>query len=96
VPLIISAPGYNKGNRYAGAVELVDLMPTVLDLCGLDIPGSIDGTSLVPVLLGGSSGKTVAVCERLRFGLGNVRYPHTKDANYNFMLHAGPYKYVIH
>jgi len=96
VPLIIAAPGHGKGKRYAGSVELVDLMPTVLELCGVDKPGNIDGTSLVPVLLGGASDKAEAVCERLRFGPGNVRYPHIKDDNYDFMLRAGQYKYVIH
>ena len=49
VPLIVSAPGYSPG-RSKSLVELVDVFPTVVDLCGLPIPESVQGTSLKPVL----------------------------------------------
>jgi arylsulfatase A-like enzyme len=98
VPLIISAPGYNKNTRYTKLVELVDIMPTILDLCGIKTQTleNIDGVSLVPVLSGGESSKDTALCERLGFGPGNKRYPHTNDKNYNFMLRGGRFKYVVH
>ncbi len=46
VPLIIRAPHGPKGNRFEGRVSLVDLMPTVLDLAGLQTPERVQGTSL--------------------------------------------------
>jgi iduronate 2-sulfatase len=51
VPLIIVAPGA-KGNTKStqSLVELVDLYPTLADLCGVLTPDYLDGTSLRPVL----------------------------------------------
>ena len=53
VPMIVHAPGMKGNGRHsAGTVELVDLCPTVLDLCGISPTGSHkpDGTSLRPLL----------------------------------------------
>ena len=50
MPLIISAPGF-RGGRSAAMVELVDIFPTVAELTGLSIPYSVQGESLVPILI---------------------------------------------
>ena len=51
VPLIISAPGIKHRNiRCGGLVEFVDVYPTLCDLSGLDIPDSLEGISLVPLM----------------------------------------------
>ncbi|MCL2734695.1 MAG: arylsulfatase [Actinomycetia bacterium] len=54
VPLIVSAPaGFGpRGTVVDDVVELRDLMPTLLDLAGAPVPGSVDGRSLVPFLRG--------------------------------------------
>ncbi len=50
VPLIISAPGMKKNAKTKSFAEIVDLFPTLADLCGFEIPEHLDGNSLVPVL----------------------------------------------
>jgi iduronate 2-sulfatase len=50
VPLIIAPPGFNHAETREQLVELVDLYPTIADLCGLKIPDAIDGRSLRAVL----------------------------------------------
>ena len=46
VPLIVSAPGRIAPGRVAEPVSLLDLAPTLLELCGLDAGDSLDGRSL--------------------------------------------------
>jgi iduronate 2-sulfatase len=50
VPLVIAAPGRIAGKRSTAVVELLDLFPTLVELCNLPNPGGLEGTSLVPVL----------------------------------------------
>lgn len=49
VPLIIAAPNVVP-SRSRSLAQLVDLFPTVCELTGAPVPGSVEGKSLVPVL----------------------------------------------
>jgi arylsulfatase A-like enzyme len=51
VPLIVVAPGLTTpGTRTDAPVSLMDIYPTLVDLAGLDAPGHLEGTSLLPLL----------------------------------------------
>jgi arylsulfatase len=54
VPFLLYVPWLNnhKQTRIAGSVGQVDLVPTLLDLSGSEIPDHIEGKSLCPVLRG--------------------------------------------
>ncbi len=51
VPFLVRVPGMTKpGSRSAGLVELLDIYPTLTDLCNIDTPDYLQGRSLVPML----------------------------------------------
>lgn len=49
-PLIIAGPGINAGRRCRRPVGMIDLYPTLIDLCGLPPRKELEGQSLVPLL----------------------------------------------
>jgi iduronate 2-sulfatase len=49
IPLIVRVPGQRPASTDA-LVEAVDLYPTLADLCGLDLPEHLEGTSFVPLI----------------------------------------------
>jgi arylsulfatase A-like enzyme len=53
-PLIARGPGIKAGSTPDQFVANIDLAPTFLDLAGLEIPDSMQGRSLVPLLRGES------------------------------------------
>jgi len=50
VPLIVSVPGSSAGKTSEAIVELVDLYPTLCDICGVPPTEGLEGTSFAPVL----------------------------------------------
>jgi arylsulfatase A-like enzyme len=49
-PLILVAPGVEAGSRCAQPVNLIDIYPTLVDLCGLPPRPELEGLSLQPLL----------------------------------------------
>ncbi len=50
VPLIFAGPGVSKGGRCEQPAELLDIYPTLNDLCGLKPRDDLEGISLAPQL----------------------------------------------
>ncbi len=54
VPLIVSWPGHlHEGQLKDEMIEAVDVAPTILDLCGVEVPAGFQGRSFKPLLDGG-------------------------------------------
>lgn len=71
IPLMIRLPGGVGARRIERVVGSVDIMPTLLDLVGAPIPSTVQGRSLLPLILGvedgGSGGTTFS--ENAYFGV---------------------------
>ncbi len=52
VPLVIAAPGGRSSAAAGQAVELIDLAPTLCELCGVPAPAGFEGRSLAPLVTG--------------------------------------------
>ncbi len=52
VPFIVKGPGIEGGSRADGNIYLLDVLSTMCDLSGLEIPGTSEGISFKPVLMG--------------------------------------------
>ena len=50
VPLIFAGPGVARNARCSRPAELLDLYPTLIDLCGLSSRNDLEGISLLPQL----------------------------------------------
>jgi len=66
VPLIIRYPGVPAGKRVATQVRQVDILPTILELCGADAPENLEGCSLLPVLSGAETEDRVVFASTYR------------------------------
>jgi len=51
MPMMVAGPGIAANGTSTRTVELVDLYPTLADLCGLKAPENLDGRSLRPLLV---------------------------------------------
>ncbi|MEZ6045193.1 MAG: sulfatase-like hydrolase/transferase [Planctomycetaceae bacterium] len=90
VPMIITTPEHQGGQRTNSLVELLDLYPTLLDLTGLEGPEVLEGTSLVPVLDDPSAVvKPVALTQTPR-----PNYPRgTMPEVMGYSIRSGDYRY---
>jgi len=79
-PLIISLPGKKTTGKYDKPVELLDIYPTLLDLCGLPANNQNEGKSLKPMIENPTSGG------------GN--YAITTYGRNNHAVVSGPYRYI--
>lgn len=87
-PLIISVPGQARSGAITDAlVELVDIYPTLCDICRLPISTELEGISMLPVIERPNQPWKVAVFSQLRRGrtdgysVRTGRYRYTEWGN---------------
>ena len=98
VPLIVRVPGQTRGRRVKPMVRTVDIVPTVLELAGVDPVPDLDGRSLVPLLVGNAPDpKYTAYADsvsRLSYGFAGG-FTDDKD-EILFSVTDGEWKYIHH
>lgn len=53
VPFVVRGPGFDSGGTLRQLISTVDLAPTLLDACGVEVPDTMQGRSILPLLHGG-------------------------------------------
>jgi arylsulfatase A-like enzyme len=68
VPLMVRLPGATATGRVEGAVQLVDVVPTILDALGAEgeFP-TLEGATLAPALEGGPPSRTYAFADQSKY-----------------------------
>jgi len=84
VPLVIKVPGY-QGARITEQVRNVDILPTVADLIGQELPFMTHGTSVMP-LMRGEEQKLTAFAETDYRLFTHKRAVVDADGRYKFIL----------
>ncbi len=55
IPFLLRMPGQTGSRRIGGYAQPVDIMPTVLDYFGVEVPATVQGSSLLPLINGEQS-----------------------------------------
>lgn len=103
IPLVFWAPGrVPPGVTVEATVQALDVMPTILDLAGLEIPALAQGQSLVPLMRAAAEGVSArqlgwevrpAISERFRQETTAPSAPGVAEFNYYAMV-SGDWKLV--
>lgn len=100
-PWIVRWPGVVKpGTRdKEDFISGIDFMPTVLDICGYNIPGTVDGQSFASILKGGKQENRDKVFTQFYETSGKRRYPMfaVQTAKYGYIFSPwsdGSYKFL--
>ncbi len=93
VPLIVKLPkSWNiKPKVLEHPVELLDVMPTIYDACGIKLPEGVDGRSVLPIILSGDGGKMYLIAQMTfregRDGISNATKRAILDPGRWLLIH---------
>ncbi|MBC8314214.1 MAG: sulfatase [Bacteroidales bacterium] len=93
-PLIISGAGVKaKGEQSSALTEFVDIYPSLCEMAGFEIPGHLQGTSLVPLLENPDTAwKTAAFSQFLLGKYGRTK--RIKNEMMGYSIRTDRYRYV--
>ena len=82
VPLIFAGPGAGQGTRCSQPAELLDIYPTLVDLCGLPPAKGLEGHSLAPQLKRANTPRRWPAITSHNQGNDTVRTEHWRYIRY--------------
>jgi hypothetical protein len=98
VPLMLKLPGSrHRGAAVSTPVQLIDLLPTIGELTGFEVPAELAGTSLLPTVSGSGLGQRRIYSETLypRIHLGWSELRSLIDSRYHLIQAPRPELYDI-
>ena len=72
IPLIVWGDGVKSG-KSAGFVNSIDLMPTILEMAGVEVPSGLEGRSFAGQLSGDYSGQPRTIFSAMQKGLNSLK-----------------------
>lgn len=75
IPFFAAGPGIRSGERSDALISLVDVLPTLAEVIGAEIPEGVQGRSLWPLLTGADDGAGVFDSIYAEGGYGGGFYP---------------------
>ena len=97
IPFIIYDPGNNLGIKPGAVidniVELRDIMPTLLDAAGVEIPEAVEGMSVMPLVRGEDIPWREYLHGEHSFGVASNHYIVTKRDKYIWYSQTGEEQY---
>ncbi len=86
IPFLLSGAGLPAGARVKSQARTIDILPTILELTGVAAPAGLEGASLMPLLKGGDTGKSVSYAEtlypKINLGWAELRAVRTNEWKY--------------
>jgi arylsulfatase A-like enzyme len=82
VPLIFAGPGVASGARCSRPAELLDIYPTLIELCGLPARRGLEGHSLVPQLKDATAKRPWPAITTHNQGNDSIRSEHWRYIRY--------------
>ena len=85
VPMLIHAPGRIPPGTRTELTEAIDVLPTILDLCGIKIPDTVQGRSLLK-----NESREMVFCENIMPEVitnGDTGYPYTPGKGIDGIRH---------
>lgn len=94
VPLVMRVPGQtNRGASTSALVELIDLYPSLAELCGIPRPAHLEGTSFAPLLANPKQPwKTAAFSQYARSY--SAKRDKTKNPPMGYSIRTDKYRYT--
>ncbi len=96
IPLLIAGPGMGAGIVVAEQVRIIDVLPTVAQRVGLEVPDAVQGVDLMP-LVRGEPGRRLALAESWfpRFHYGWSELVSLQDDRYKLIRAPQPELYDL-
>lgn len=92
VPLFMRIPGVERGTTVSQRVQLIDVMPTLLDAAGMPAPHTLQGRSLLPLVQGRPRSNSLCFAETTKAR----KTREVKLRSRAWCVYDGPFKLILY